>query len=83
MSVQRKTLNLSYGELLAGSPRDLTDAVTILVEAQRYDLVQGEFSAGLVKGALQLRSGSSSLKRVAVDVWLVSKYTKREQKSKK
>lgn len=38
-------------------PRDLIDAVTLLVEAQRYDLLQGDFSVGLVKGALQLIAG--------------------------
>lgn len=50
----RKRLDLFYGEFLAGGSRDLTDLVSILVKAQRYDLLQGEVRAGLVKRALQL-----------------------------
>lgn len=47
-------LNLLYGEFLAGRPRDITDLVSKLVKAQRYHLLQGEFSTGVVKRALQV-----------------------------
>ncbi|TNN76758.1 hypothetical protein EYF80_013007 [Liparis tanakae] len=50
----KKRLDLFYEELLAGGPRDLTDFVSVLFKVQRYDLLQGEISAGMIERALQL-----------------------------
>lgn len=67
-------MDLFYGEFLAGSSRDLTDLVSILVKAQRYDLLQGEFSTGFIKGALQLFTDllPVSERKVALKAWFVS-----------
>lgn len=46
--------HLFYGEFLGGGSRDLADFASIHVEAERYDLFQGEFSTGWVKRILQL-----------------------------
>lgn len=51
---QERRRDLFYEELLAGGPGDLTDLVGVLVQAQRYDLLQGEVGAGVVEGALQV-----------------------------
>lgn len=51
---QEKRRDLFYEELLAGGPGDLADLVGVLVQAQRYDLLQGEVGAGVVEGALQV-----------------------------
>lgn len=51
---QEKRRDLFYEELLAGGSGDLTDLVGVLVQAQSYDLLQGEVGAGVVEGGLQV-----------------------------
>lgn len=51
---QEKRRDLFYEELLAGSSGDLTDLIGMLVQAQSYDLLQGEVGAGVVEGGLQV-----------------------------
>lgn len=69
----KKRLDLFYEELLAGGPRDLTDFVSVLLKVQRYDLLQGEISAGMIERALQLFTDLLPVpkKKVALQVWLV------------